>query len=109
MAKHGLTDKHIATIKAILSPFVARIEWVGLFGSRAQGTHRDYSDIDMVIYGTLSARDGDRLYSLFQDSSLPMTVDVCVYRCIEYPPLKARIDQSVSPLLQRADIVAAQG
>lgn len=95
---HGLTDRQLAVLRDILAPYAARIDTVGLFGSRAAGTARPASDIDLVIYGALSEAEIDRLWTLFDDSSLPVKVDVVGYRHIEPGPLKAQFDAAMRPL-----------
>jgi predicted nucleotidyltransferase len=98
MTNHGLNDKQLATIRQILAPFATQIERVGLFGSRATGRYRSDSDIDMVLYGTLDEKTVDRIITLFNESSLPMKVDIQAYHLITYPPLKAHIDAVMLPL-----------
>jgi predicted nucleotidyltransferase len=102
MARHGLTMRQLGVIADTLRPYLDKISSVGLFGSRAVGSYRDNSDIDMVLFGTLEAKDVDRLHSLFEDSSLPMSVDVTAYHLIDYPPLKAHIDAVMLPLFADA-------
>jgi predicted nucleotidyltransferase len=104
MTKHGLTLQQIEVIAAILRPYADKIKTVGLFGSRAQGTYRSNSDIDMVIKGEMTKADIDRLYTLFDESSLPFKVDVNAYDLIDYPPLKDHIDAVFFSLLTQADV-----
>ncbi len=98
MTQHGLTSPHLQIIKEILKPFAEHIERVALFGSRAQETHKPYSDIDLVLYGNLDEADADRLWTLFQESPLPFKVDVKVYHLMTYPPLKDHIDRVAQTL-----------
>jgi predicted nucleotidyltransferase len=94
MAKgHGLSDDHLEMIRSVLNPYRGKIDRVGLFGSRATGQWKEYSDIDLVLHGKLTEGDVDRMWTLFQDSLLPMNVDVVCYDLINYPPLKKHIDQ----------------
>ncbi len=104
MPHHGLTPQHLQTIAGILRPYADRITCVGLFGSRALGTWREASDIDIVLYGPVSEADLERLYTLFMESHLPVKVDVVAYDLVEYPPLKQHIDQVVQPLFTQADL-----
>lgn len=101
---HGLGDEQIRIIRQVLYPFADKIKSVGLFGSRAKGTYRANSDIDMVIYGSISEKEVDRLYTLFEESLLHMKVDVIAYHLIKYPPLKAQIDVGMYPLLLQKDL-----
>jgi predicted nucleotidyltransferase len=102
MADHGLTERQVRVIADTLRPYLHKISKVGLFGSRATGTYRENSDIDMVVFGSLDANDIDRLHTLFEDSSLPMSVDVSAYHLIDYPPMKAHIDAVMKPLFADA-------
>jgi predicted nucleotidyltransferase len=98
---HGLTDNDIGIITNILKPYKG-IERIGFFGSRATGTYKPYSDIDMVLYGTVTEADGDHIQTLFIDSPLVYKVDVVVYHTIDHLPLKAHIDQSVQILYDKS-------
>ena len=93
-------------IADVLRPYASRLEMVGLFGSRATGTYRENSDIDLVLYGAVDQSDVDRLYTLFEESLLPMTVDVTAYHLICYPPLKAHITEVMRPLF--ASLIAGE-
>ena len=105
MPDHGLTHEQLRIIHDILSSYADRIERVGLFGSRAKGTARKNSDIDIVLYGTLDDALIDRLWTLFDESSLVLKVDVNAYDRIAYPPLKAHIDAVMMPLFTQEDLM----
>jgi predicted nucleotidyltransferase len=98
MRDHGLTHQQLHIIGETLRPFADKITTVGLFGSRATGTYRDNSDIDLVLYGPLSAADIDRIYTRFEDSALPIKVDVAAFDLIDHPPLKQHIAAVMRPL-----------
>jgi predicted nucleotidyltransferase len=106
MQAHGLTDRHIGIIRAILAPYADRIERVDLYGSRATGAYRAESDIDMVLHGTLDEPAIGRIRTLLDDSLLPYKIDLCAYDLIAYPPLRAQIDQVAKTLLTQADLRA---
>lgn len=106
MTDNGLTIKQKEILKDILRPFASKIESVGIFGSRATGLHRDNSDIDLIIYGSLTEHDTDRLWTLFDSSPLALKVDVNVYSLITYPPLKVHIDKTVIPLFSNEEILS---
>lgn len=94
-------------LRSVLEKFVHGIERVSLFGSHATGKARSNSDIDLVIYGSLSDVEIDRLWTLFDDSDLAVKVDVIAYRDDLYPPLKRHIDLVAKPLFNRADLTEA--
>lgn len=65
-----------------------------LFGSRAKGTHRPGSDIDLALVG--EGLDFDvigRLARAFEESSLPYYVDLCWLEAIEQPALREHIER----------------
>ncbi len=99
MADHGLSEKQVNLIGSIITEFAPAVESVSIFGSRATGSHRSYSDIDMVLYGDIEELTVDRLWTCFHESSLPYKVDLVGYNLVEYPPLKAHIDKSAKVLL----------
>ncbi len=101
---HGLTDSQVATLRAVLAPHADRLEQVGLFGSRATGTWRPNSDVDLVLYGPIDRALEQRLWTLFDDSSLPLVVDVHAYDLIASPGLKAHVDAVMQPLFSHADL-----
>ena len=90
---HGLSGPQIRQIKDIISQCAPDAERVALFGSRADGTYKNHSDIDLVIYGDMDEAVIRRLFTLFLESSLPYKVDVTVYQLVSYPPLKRHIDE----------------
>ena len=94
---HGLSQPELSLIKNILLTN-ADITRVGVFGSRANGKYKDYSDIDLVLYGDLDEKAISRINTLFDESSIGLSVDIKGYNTIEYPPLKRHIDDSVKIL-----------
>lgn len=52
------------------------------------------------MFGDLEQRQIDRLWTLFEESALPMRVDVVAYDLIEAPALKAHIDLVHLPLFK---------
>ncbi len=100
-----LTRFERAILKTVLSPFAANIEQVTLFGSHATGTARKNSDIDLVVHGNLSKSDVDRLWTLFDESALSVSVDVIAYNHEIYPPLRRHIDSVERLLFEKSDLV----
>ncbi|GHV18854.1 hypothetical protein AGMMS49959_01850 [Planctomycetales bacterium] len=102
---HGLSAAQLALMRKILAASATRITRVDLFGSRAQGTHRPNSDIDLALHGDLTAREIARLAGQFQESSMPVAVDVVAYERVP-APLKAHIDRVAKTLFNREQLTA---
>lgn len=93
MADRGLSEPHLAIVRDILVSAGISPDRVALFGSRATGRARPNSDIDLVLYGPVAGATVDQLHRRFEDSLLPVSVDLLVYDRIEHAPLKAHIDR----------------
>ena len=93
-------------VRRVLAPFAERIERVGVFGSRANGKARPASDIDLVLWGELDDAALARLWSLFDRSSLAVTVDVLAYSPALSPAIRHHIDVGAKVLFSHADLNA---
>lgn len=89
----GLTDNHLAILRTAISHF-PEIEVALLFGSRAKGTYREGSDVDLAVKGdSVTRRTVAALNSELEDSLLPFFVDVVAYNSISNAELKSHIDR----------------
>ena len=72
-----LAPAHLSIVQAILADHIP-LARVLAFGSRAAGTPRKYSDLDLAIIQPepLTLRVISRLKIAFEDSDLPICVDV---------------------------------
>ena len=72
-----LPENLLIQVKAILKKYVPEVE-VWAFGSRVTGTAKVYSDLDLVVLGKekLPQKQYYQLQEAFQESELPMRVDV---------------------------------
>ena len=72
-----LSHAHLAIVRRILAEHAPGCE-VRAYGSRASWTARDYSDLDLAVVGDgpLHWRTLSRLKEAFEESRLPMRVDV---------------------------------
>ena len=71
-----------------------RIKSALLFGSRAKGTEKPGSDIDIALKGTgLDISDIIELKVLIDSTSIPNMVDLLIYDNISEPMLKDHIDR----------------
>lgn len=101
---HKLSRPQLELVRAVLAPYGGRVTEAAVFGSRATGAAKPHSDIDLVLYGPLRQEDVDRLRTLFDESSLSVTVDVVAYELLGDAPLKAHIDAVKRPLFTQSDL-----
>ncbi len=88
---HGLSAGTLSTLAEIFARCGHGVTRVDLFGSRAMGTHRPNSDIDLVVYGNVAEATIDRLHTECLESSLPVSVDITSYERA-FAPLRRHID-----------------
>jgi uncharacterized protein len=89
------------TIFAVLASFPA-VESATLFGSRAKGTHKDYSDIDIAVFGDLSFLDVERLIADLDEQPTMFKFDVVSYHQLKNKRLKDHIDRVGIPIYSRS-------
>ena len=78
-----LNPKHLKTIQSILAEYIPTYE-VRAFGSRVKWTAKDYSDLDLAVVGNepLNLRQRGQLADAFEESNLPIRVDVLDWQSI---------------------------
>lgn len=78
-----LNPKHFEIVQHILAKHVPGSE-VRAFGSRVKWTAKDYSDLDLAVVGSkpLTLRQGRQLAEAFEESDLPIRVDVLDWHTI---------------------------
>lgn len=92
------------TISAISNIFAwhPEIEQAVLYGSRAKGTHRPGSDIDLTLFGVaLTYTQLDRIETEIDDLLLPYTVDLSLYTQIDNADLLNHIQRVGQVFYQR--------
>ena len=89
-----LSPHHLETVKRILDEHVPGCE-VKAFGSRATWTATDYSDLDLLVLGQSEVAGAtlSRLNEAFEESDLPMRVDVVDWHGIS-PAFRKLIEPS---------------
>jgi predicted nucleotidyltransferase len=93
MADGGLPDGAVGGIRQVLaaSPEVAEAI---LYGSRAKGTHRPGSDVDLTLVGErLNRVVVNRIARALDDLLLPYTFDLSVLCQIDNPDLVEHIER----------------
>lgn len=78
-----LSPQSIDIIKKILQEYVPGCE-VRVFGSRVNGTAKKHSDLDLAVVGKekIPTRKMNALREAFEDSDLPIRVDVLDWHAI---------------------------
>ena len=102
-----LSSRDRAIVARVLAPFADQIERVAVFGSRASGTARPASDIDLVVWGSLDAALLARLWTLFDESGLAVTIDIVEYGTTT-SSFRRHIDAVARTLFTQEDLLAAR-
>ena len=89
----GLTQKELDEITKVIQKFPSIKEAV-LFGSRAIGTFKPGSDVDIALKGNVPLQDVARIKAILEDEGpLPYKFDIVDYQTIETPAFKEHIDK----------------
>ena len=89
----GLPPTTLSTIRAILAD-VPAVKKAVIYGSRAKGTHRPGSDIDLTLFGDdLDLDSLGQIAGRLEESPIPYQVDLSVFRLIEHPGLREHIER----------------
>lgn len=85
--KYGMLDEELKLMHDIFAQ-TSTLEKVVLYGSRAKGTNKPFSDVDITLVGDrLSDEDlTDVMYRL-SESSLPYFCDVSLFKNLNNPAL----------------------
>lgn len=103
-----LTPTQRSVLLAALAGFADTVERVDIHGSRARGTHRPGSDIDLVLAGSLDWRTVARIAGAIEDSKLSIFADVTAYALLEDDSYRGEILRTARPLFTREDLMAAR-
>ena len=87
----GIQQKDWDRVFSIFSHF-PHIQKAILFGSRAKGTHKPYSDVDIALEGTeISLHDLLQLKTEIDDLLLPYEFDFCIFHHLKNADLVSHI------------------
>ncbi|MDD1723827.1 MAG: nucleotidyltransferase domain-containing protein [Methanospirillum sp.] len=97
----GLSDLQISRIRDVFSSCL-KVNKVILFGSRAMGSYRNGSDIDIALAGPeLTWYDILHLHTRIDDLNLPFFVDIVHVQSVENPDLLDHIHRVGKILFSR--------
>ncbi|MBM4345735.1 MAG: nucleotidyltransferase domain-containing protein [Deltaproteobacteria bacterium] len=101
---HGLRDSDLRAIAATMAMF-PQVESAWLFGSRAKGTHRLGSDVDLAVRGE---RLGEVLWQLLdrlnEELPLPYKFDVIDWSAVQNPALLDHLARVAVQLYVRCQV-----
>lgn len=86
-----LNAREYQTVSAILEGVRRRIGPIKVFGSRATGRARPASDLDLVVFPPAPNSELSNLRFAFDESDLPITVDIIAWESIESRALRDEI------------------
>ena len=98
--KYGLKDSFISTIEEIFKKN-NKITKLIIYGSRAKGTYKPGSDIDLAIVGEISLEELNKIAIELDDLDSPYTFDLCIYNKLKNVDLKEEIDKVGQIILSR--------
>lgn len=89
--KFGLSEPNITAISEVFRRFAA-IDRAVLYGSRAKGTHRPGSDIDLTLFGKgLTPDMRAEIAGALDDLLLPYTIDLSIFDDLKHDELEEHI------------------
>ena len=110
MKTAALSHSEIALLHSVFRGHPA-VREVRLFGSRAKGTHRNDSDIDLAIWGNVTPLQAQAIAAELDDLPLPYRYDVQVFDAVKSQELRAHIGRAGIALYPKpaAQLVSDEG
>lgn len=88
---YGLSDSEMAEMARVFASN-EKVKEVILYGSRAKGTHKAFSDVDVTLVGDgLCREDIYAIRGALEESSLPYEFDVSIYSELRNEELRKHI------------------
>jgi predicted nucleotidyltransferase len=101
MAQFGIDDQIWHEMNLIFKSF-NNIEQVILYGSRAKGTFKPGSDIDLTLTGeNISMADLKLLITRLDDMNMPYTIDLSIRKNLNHEELQKHIERVGKVIYQR--------
>jgi uncharacterized protein len=89
----GLPIATLNTIRGILAE-VPAVKKAVIYGSRAKGTHRPGSDIDLTLFGEgLDLDTLGHMATRLEESPIPYQVDLSIFELIDHAGLREHIER----------------
>lgn len=98
---HGLSGSTVERIRGVLAQF-SEVDKAVLYGSRAKGTHRPGSDIDLTLCGSrLGQTQLARIDEALDDLLMPYQIDLSIFASLTHPALLDHIRRVGVTLYER--------
>lgn len=91
----GLPDRTLAEIHRCLARF-PQIRWVKVYGSRALGTYRPGSDVDLAVSSPEDCTAA--VAGALEELPTPYLFDVTHWESLQHPDLRSHIERVGVPL-----------
>ncbi len=90
---HGLTDATVAAICGVFARFPS-VNKAVLYGSRAKGTFKPGSDIDLTLIGQhLTSAELGAIADELDDLLLPYQIDLSIFQKLNHEKLKEHVER----------------
>ena len=82
-------------LSAVTSTFrnMPRIHRAAIFGSRAKGNYKPYSDVDIALFGDLDILDVEKVIADLEELPLVYQFDVVAYQLVKNPAFREHIER----------------
>lgn len=101
---HGIPVAAVDGIRGVLRNF-PEVEKATLYGSRAKGTHRRGSDIDLTLHGEGLDQSGlTRICDDLDDLLLPYKMNISLFKDLTHPELVDHIRRVGVTLYERSAV-----
>jgi len=89
----GLSAQTIDRINSVFARH-PEVEKAVLYGSRAKGTYKPGSDIDLTLYGNeISLKQKNRILDELEELDLPYSIDLSVFSQLSHVQLRDHIER----------------
>lgn len=90
-SRHGLSERTVELVSRVFERH-PEVQQAILFGSRAKGTFKSGSDIDLALFGAgLTQKSLNRLYEEFDDLPIPYEFSLVIFDEIKDAEVLAHI------------------
>lgn len=92
MIPPALSQEEIEHIRSVFHRH-SEVKAVKLFGSRAKGTHRAQSDVDLALWGDIDELGAQAIAAELDELPLPYRYDVVAFASIRLQALRDHIER----------------